>query len=356
MLNQNFWRNKNVFITGHTGFKGAWLSYILCELGAKVTGYSFDPETSPNLYSLLELTNRITNDIRGDINDCASLASSMIETKPDIVFHLAAQSLVRESYVDPLKTYQTNVMGTLNVLEAIRNCQTVKSSIIVTTDKCYENPETSRPFKESDPLGGYDPYSSSKACAEILTSSYRRSFLDENTQRVFTVRAGNVIGGGDWNKDRIITDLFQSISQGKLMSLRNPQAIRPWQHVLEPLEAYLMIAEAGFVKKLNSDSFNIGPQRESVKTVEWIVEQFGKSWGLPSKVETSKGNHPHEALNLTLDNSKVQHMLDWKPRFTLEEAVRMTSDWYKVYLEYPEKVISFTRSQILKILVSQGPS
>lgn len=350
MLIQDFWKNKNVFITGHTGFKGAWLCLILRKLGANVTGYALEPETTPNLFSLLNLTSEISNDLRGDINDQKKLTLAMTKCMPDIVFHLAAQSLVRESYADPFKTYQTNVMGTLNVLEAIRACESVKSSIIVTTDKCYENPETTRPFTESDALGGFDPYSSSKACVEILTSSFRRSFIDERFQRVFTVRAGNVIGGGDWSKDRIITDIFLSLAQKKPLSLRNPQAIRPWQHVLEPLEAYLMIAEAGFENKLTSDCFNIGPNVDSVKSVEWIAEKFGQLWGEKMSFSQMHGNQPHEAKNLTLDNSKIQHLVGWKPRFTINEAVQMTAEWYRHFLDNPDDIIPFTSSQVLKIM------
>lgn len=350
MLDARFWQGKRVFVTGHTGFKGSWLCLLLRKLGANVGAFALDPETNPSLFHVLNGPELVDKDIRGDIRNRESLKAAVTDYAPDIVLHLAAQSLVRRSYTNPHDTYSTNVMGTLNVLEAVREAKSVRSTIIVTTDKCYENNESGVPFKEEDPLGGYDPYSSSKACAEILTSSYRRSYFNEGECRVFTVRAGNVIGGGDWSVDRIIADVVTSIISGKELQLRNPEAVRPWQHVLEPLEAYLLIAEKGYLGTLASGSYNVGPDPDAMRTVAWIVKEFGKTWGGEITKSDVSSRQPHEATHLTLDISKISHDLSWKPRLDIKEAVRLTAEWYKNFYENPERIQAISSSHVDQFL------
>lgn len=346
MSYSDFWKSRKVFLTGHTGFKGSWLSLMLNRLGADVYGYSLTPSTNPNLFEAAEIANRVQQSHIGNILDKKYFEDSLAQSQAEVVFHLAAQSLVRESYSNPIETYQANVMGTLQVLESIRNSPSVKVAVIVTTDKCYENDESGRYFSENDPLGGHDPYSSSKACAEILTQSFRKSFLSEQTVRVYTVRAGNVVGGGDWAKDRIITDICLALSRNKSLELRNPDAVRPWQHVLEPLGGYLKIAEKGFLGNLPSGAFNIGPDKESIQTVSWVVNEFAKCWGNELTIVSPEKPQPHEAKLLMLDNSKIKTEVGWKPTYSIEKTISLTANWYKRFYEDPKSIFSFTESQI----------
>lgn len=345
-MDVKFWKNKKVFITGHTGFKGAWLSLVLNRLGAEVYGYSIDVPTCPSLFETLGLKNLIKKDIRGDINDLNLLTEEIKKTNPDIVFHLAAQSLVRKSYSTPIETYKTNVLGTLSVLEASRQTSSIKACIVITTDKCYENNEWYWRYREDDRLGGHDPYSSSKACAEIATKSFRESFLKESDLRVTTVRAGNVIGGGDWAEDRIVTDIFKAIISKQELVIRNSGAIRPWQHVLEPICAYLKIAELNFLNKLPSESFNVGPNEESEKNVGWIATEFYKAWGKDFKWLQDKKANPHEANFLKLDNSKIKSLVGWAPKLNIAQVIEMTASWYKTYEEDRKNIADKTFEQI----------
>jgi len=331
---RNIYKNKEVLITGHTGFKGSWLSLWLTELGAKVIGYSLKPPTEPNLFESVNLKDKITH-IIGDVRNEEHLISVFEKYQPEFVFHLAAQSIVRFSYKEPKLTYETNVMGTINVLEGLRKSKSVKACIIITSDKCYENMGWFYKYREKDPMGGYDPYSSSKGCAEIVTSAYRRSFFNPEaygkTHKVAlsSVRAGNVIGGGDWGEDRIIPDCVRALSKGENIVIRNPSAIRPWQYVLEPLYGYLLLGVLMY-KKGNkySDAWNFGPSDESIITVEELVKLVIKHWGSGAyTIDTS--NHPHESSILMLDSSKARALLGWKPIYDVYEAVERAINWYK---------------------------
>ena len=337
------YKNKRVLITGHTGFKGAWLAFWLSSMGAKVTGYALKPDTKPSLFKILGIKSKINN-VFGNILDAKKLQKIFNRVKPDIVFHLAAQPLVRLSYSEPLLTYQTNVIGTLNVLEAARKCGSVKAFVNVTTDKCYENKEIARGYKEDEPMGGYDMYSSSKGCAEILSSSYRRSFLDKGFL-LATARAGNVIGGGDWALDRIVPDCIKAVSKGKKIEIRNPKAIRPWQHVLEPLSGYLLLGQKLISKGAKfAQAFNFGPEKNAVRTV-WelssgLVKHLGKG-----KIVISKKDNLHEAQLLMLDINKVKKQLGWQPAWNFNKTVEKTAAWYKAFYDGKD-MQSFTVSQI----------
>lgn len=347
-MNINFWKNKKVFITGHTGFKGSWLSLWLHSLGAQVTGYSIDVPTTPSLFESANIKEKI-NSISADIKDLDTLKKAMHQSSPDIVFHLAAQSLVRESYEHPVDTYATNVMGTVNVLEAIRNVASVKSVIIVTSDKCYENKEWNWGYRENEPMGGYDPYSSSKGCAELVTSAYRTSFFEANPDTLIaSVRAGNVIGGGDWAKDRLIPDAIQSFSAGETVQIRSPRAIRPWQHVLEPLRGYMMLAE----KLFNGDAqfaqgWNFGPEDNDIRSVSWIIDKLVSSWGDGASWNTENSVQPHEATLLALDHSMARYKLGWEPVLRLDEALNWVVDWYKAF-ENNKNINDISMAQIKK--------
>ncbi len=334
-MTRDFWRGKRVFVTGHTGFKGSWLSLWLQQLGAKVTGYALSPPTSMNLFEQASVEQGMSSVI-GDVRDAAALLRALEHSQAEIVFHLAAQPLVRESYSDPVYTYSTNVMGTVNLLEAVRHSQSVKAIVNVTTDKCYENKEWVWGYRENEPLGGHDPYSSSKACSEIVTSSYRRSFFADRATagrsiNVASARAGNVIGGGDWSKDRLIPDALAAFALNKPVEIRFPNAIRPWQHVLEPLSGYLMLAEALYSD--NGDQFaqawNFGPLDEDAQSVQWIVENMVKIWAGQARWTKSSSPQPHEANYLKLDISKATQLLRWKPRMHLLQALEMTIAWSK---------------------------
>ncbi len=323
-----FWKNKKVFLTGHTGFKGAWLSMWLIQMGANLKGFSLSPNTSPNLFEVALLNEKMTSEI-GDIRNFHELNKSIVDFQPEVIFHLAAQPLVRESYLNPLITYETNVMGTANLLESCRNVSSLKSVIIVTTDKCYENKEWEWGYRENEPMGGYDPYSSSKGCVELITSAYRRSFFNlEKSPSIATARAGNVIGGGDWSVDRLIPDIIKSFNNREKVLIRNPMSTRPWQHVLEPLSGYLMLAESIFEKSNNSlESFNFGPFEEGCKSVQWILENICENWIEAPGWEKDININPHEATFLKLDISKAKTLLNWTPRWTLKESLKSIIEW-----------------------------
>lgn len=341
------YKNKRVFITGHTGFKGSWLSLWLNKIGAEVCGYSLLPDTNPSMFLSLDIENKIEKSIIGDILDKDSLESAICDFKPDIVFHLAAQPLVRKSYKEPILTYNTNVIGTLNALETARKCGSIKAFVNITTDKCYENNNQLHGYSESDSMGGYDMYSSSKACSEILSASYRRSFLDNNRgYYLATARAGNVIGGGDWAQDRLIPDCIRSIENNKKIELRNPDATRPWQHVLEPLGAYLLLGE----KLLQSgekyaQSFNFGPEEESVHKVRDVVKKTIKYYG-KGEIVVDKKDDLYEAKLLSLNINKAKKVLNWRPVYNWEKAIAITVEWYKKYYGKKTDMYDFTMLQI----------
>lgn len=324
----SFWKDKHVFLTGHTGFKGSWLSLWLQQLGANITGYSLGPPTSPSLFELAGVKDKMAS-VFGDICDKSHLGETMLTCKPEIVIHMAAQPLVRMSYLDPVSTFETNVIGTVNILEVARHTPSVKAIVNVTTDKCYENKEWLWGYKEQDRLGGHDPYSSSKACAELISSSYRDSFFNRSNSKIAmaTARAGNVIGGGDWAKDRLMTDLISALQKDEEVEIRNPNATRPWQHVLEPIRGYLMLAERLYLDgDKYSEPWNFGPREEDVKSVSWIVDELSSHWK-KAKLSNKVGSHPHEAQSLKLDISKAKARLGWSPIFCVKEAISLTADW-----------------------------
>lgn len=329
---REFWQGKRVFITGHTGFKGAWLTAWLQSLGAKVCGFSLPPETQPNLFSFLNLGASCEESHFEDIRHFDTLKNTLQAFAPDIVLHLAAQALVRESYYTPLATIATNVQGTANVLEACRNVPSVRAALIITTDKCYKNKETLTPYRENDELGGRDIYSASKASTEIITHAYRQSFFENGNCAVATARAGNVIGGGDWSKDRLLVDAARAFASGDTLTIRSPKAVRPWQHVVEPLWGYIMLAQAMFEnKKPLSAAYNFGPDASSTASVEQVIDLFARYWQPQGKwqVDAPK-EHLHEAGLLTLDSALAKNELGWKTRFTLEEALAHTARGYQL--------------------------
>lgn len=335
-MNPSFWCDKKVFLTGHTGFKGSWLSLWLEHLGAQVTGYALQPPTSPSLFEVANVEQGMKSVI-GDIRDGAMLAHAMCQAAPDIVIHMAAQPLVRRSYVDPVETYSTNVMGTVHLLEAVRQTPTVRAVVNVTTDKCYENKEWVWGYRENEPMGGFDPYSNSKGCAELVTAAYRNSFFNivkhsEHQVALATARAGNVIGGGDWAEDRLIPDILRAIQNGQSVNIRNPHATRPWQHVLEPLSGYLALAEKLYAQgPAFAEAFNFGPAEEDARPVQWIVEQLTQQWGEGAAWRLDGGTHPHEAHYLKLDCSKARAVLGWSPRWHLGQALQAIIAWHKAY-------------------------
>ena len=335
-MNPSFWRSKKVFVTGHTGFKGSWLSLWLQELGAHVTGYALQPPSNPSLFELVQVAEGMTS-ITGDIRDGILLTNAMRQAAPDIVIHMAAQPLVRRSYADPVETYSTNVMGTVHLLEAVRQTPTVRAVVNVTTDKCYENKEWVWGYREDEPMGGFDPYSSSKGCAELVTAAYRNSFFNtvrhsEHQVAIATARAGNVIGGGDWADDRLIPDVLRAIESGQSVNIRNPEATRPWQHVLEPLSGYLALAEELYTQgPAFAEAFNFGPAEDDAKPVQWIVEQLTKGWGDGASWHLDGGTHPHEAHYLKLDCSKARFMLGWQPQWNLAEALQAIIVWHRAH-------------------------
>jgi CDP-glucose 4,6-dehydratase len=336
-MNAEFWRGKRVLLTGHTGFKGSWLSLWLQSMGAQVVGFALAPPTTPSLFEVACVEKGMTS-IIGDIRDLAQLRSVFAEYQPEIVIHMAAQPLVRYSYIEPVETYSTNVMGVVNLLEAVRSTPSVKAVVNVTTDKCYENREWAWGYRENEAMGGYDPYSSSKGCAELVTAAYRNSYFhsstfnDKHSTAIASARAGNVIGGGDWAEDRLIPDIMRAIMEGRPVSIRNPHAIRPWQHVLEPLSGYLLLAQKLYEDgAAYAEGWNFGPNDEDAKPVQWIVERLTQSWGEGASWLLDGGEHPHEAHYLKLDCSKAKGLLSWHPRWHLDEALVKIVDWHQAY-------------------------
>lgn len=333
-----FYRGKKVLVTGHTGFKGSWLSIWLHELGAEVVGIALDPYSEKDNYALSGIGKKIKADIRADIRNGKKIKEIFADYQPEIVFHLAAQPLVRLSYEKPVETYETNVMGTINVMEAIRATNSVKVGVMITTDKCYDNKEQLQGYKETDPFGGYDPYSSSKGACEIAIQSWRRSYFNpedygkKHTVSLASVRAGNVIGGGDWALDRIIPDCIRAIETGKPIDIRNPKAIRPWEHVLEPLSGYLLLAQKMWEQPTSfCEGWNFGPEAESVSTVWEVATELIKEYGKGELKDSSEHNAVHEAKLLMLDISKAKARLGWKPRMNMKQCISLVADWYKKY-------------------------
>ena len=330
----HLWKGTRVFLTGHTGFKGGWLALWLARLGAEVRGYSLDPATTPNLFTSARIA-EVLDDVRGDIRDRDALNRAMHEFAPDVVFHLAAQPLVRMSYADPLSTYETNVMGVANVLESVRTTSSVRAAVVVTTDKCYENREWHWGYRETDPLGGHDPYSSSKACAEIVSAAYRTSFFQQQSSNrhgvlLATARAGNVIGGGDWSSDRLIPDLVRGFRSGEPVLIRRPKSIRPWQHVLEPLSGYLALAERLLAGESHfASSWNFGPWDDDAWPVDKIASAMAERWGDNASWTIDNAPTVHEAGYLKLDSSKARAELAWTPQLRLNTALEWVIDWYK---------------------------
>tara|TARA_R110001606_G_scaffold178752_1_gene325425 strand:+ start:8119 stop:9210 length:1092 start_codon:yes stop_codon:yes gene_type:complete len=331
MVNSAFWQGKRVYLTGHTGFKGSWLSLWLANMGAVVKGYALAPPTQPSLFEVANVADKIESEI-GDIRDLAQISASMMSFNPDIVIHMAAQPLVRLSYHEPLETYEVNVMGTAKVLEAARSCRNIKAIVSVTTDKCYENKEWVWGYREDEAMGGFDPYSSSKGCAELVTSAYRRSFMHEKGVGLASARAGNVIGGGDWAADRLIPDILRAFEKEIPVIVRNPAATRPWQHVLEPLAGYLVLAEHLYNQPdAYAEGWNFGPAENDAKPVDWILNQMVSKWPSASWQLDMSAN-PHEAGYLKLDISKAKARLHWQPTWYLEQTLSKIITWHKAWL------------------------
>jgi CDP-glucose 4,6-dehydratase len=329
-----FWKGKKVFLTGHTGFKGSWLCLWLTSMGAKVFGYSLAPNTTPNLFEVLAINSLINRSYLADIRDLVVLQKVMSDVEPDVVIHMAAQPLVRYSYLNPVETYATNVMGTVHVLEGVRNVDSVRATVIVTTDKCYENKEWVWGYREDDPLGGYDPYSNSKGCAELVTTAYRESFFSSSNSKnsIASARAGNVIGGGDWSKDRLIPDAIKAFESNKRLIIRNPFATRPWQHVLEPLSGYLVLAQALYNKGSTfASSWNFGPEDSDNRTVQELVDLLISNWGKTAEWSREVEEQPYEASFLKLDCSKARIKLGWIPKWNLEIASQKVVEWQKSF-------------------------
>jgi len=330
MIDPKFWLGRRVFLTGHTGFKGGWLSIWLNHLGSSVKGYALDPPTSPSLFNVAKVSEVIDSQI-GDIRDQELLYESMAKSNPDILFHMAAQSLVRHSYDEPVYTYDVNAIGTAKVLEVARSCSDLKAVIIITTDKCYENEGFDKSYKETDPMGGFDPYSSSKGCAELVTSAYRRSFLKEQNIGLASVRAGNVIGGGDWASDRLIPDILKSFDVNEPVIVRNPNATRPWQHVLEPLSGYLVLAQKLYDNcDEYAEGWNFGPDEQDVQPVNWVLDKMISNWS-NSSWSIDNNINPYEAGYLKLDISKAREKLGWRPTWGLDSTLGRIIDWHKAW-------------------------
>lgn len=336
MIDDNFWQGKRVFLTGHTGFKGSWLSLWLHKMGAQVAGYALDPPTDPSLFELAGVNDLVHSSI-ADVRDLEALMTALRQASPDIVIHMAAQPLVRDSYKIPVETYSINVMGTVHLLEAVRHCRTVRAVVNITTDKCYENKEWYWGYRENEPMGGYDPYSNSKGCSELVTSAYRNSYFNPDEYgahgvAVATARAGNVIGGGDWATDRLVCDCVRSLLANEEIVIRNPQAIRPWQHVLEPLSGYLMLAQRLFEDGAHfAGPWNFGPDDEDARPVEWIVRRLCDLWGGGAGYSLDEGINPHESTYLKLDCSKAKVELGWAPRWSLDHTIESIVKWIRGY-------------------------
>ncbi|HEX7741854.1 MAG TPA: CDP-glucose 4,6-dehydratase [Sphingobium sp.] len=324
-----FWAGRRVLVTGHTGFKGSWLLVLLNALGARVTGLSLAPDTTPSMFDLIGGHSLCDHHV-ADIRDAGAVETIVARTEPEILLHLAAQPLVRASYVDPLGTYQTNVMGTAHVLEACRKTSSVRTIVSVTTDKCYANDGRTQGYAEDAPLGGHDPYSNSKACAELVSACWRDSFLGERGAGLATARAGNVIGGGDWSADRLVPDAIRAFSRGRSLEVRNPQAVRPWQHVLEPLTGYLLLAQALTADPVRfGRGWNFGPAPSDMASVREVIELLAVHCSVTEPWTNQPGDHPHEAAMLTLDSSAAAEALGWRPRLSLDRALALTADWHR---------------------------
>ncbi len=347
VINPNFWQGKNVLLTGHTGFKGSWLSLWLHLLGARVTGFSLEPPTHPSLFQEAKVGKILLNDFRGDIRDLNVFSKIIQQVNPEIVIHMAAQSLVRNSYADPVQTYATNVMGTVHLFEAIRKTPSVKVILNITSDKCYENNKSVRGHHEGSPLGGRDPYSSSKGCAELISSSYRHSYLQDADIAMATARAGNVVGGGDWASDRIVPDAIRAFISEEPLLVRNPNAVRPWQHVLEPLAGYLQLCEQLAVDSTQfAEAWNFGASDGDAQTVSQLVNFIAQSWGERAKWQHDEALHqPYEESYLKLDCSKARDKLGWKPRWSLQKAIEQSTAWYKAWYQ-GEDTFKLSLSQI----------
>lgn len=331
-MTPGFWSGKRVLLTGHTGFKGSWLSLWLQSMGADLKGFALEPPTSPSLFVEARVADGMISEI-GDIRDYEAVQKVVSSFKPEIVIHMAAQPLVRYSYKNPIETYATNVMGTVHLLEAIRQTCSVKTIVNVTTDKCYENKEWVWGYREDEPMGGFDPYSSSKGCSELVTSAYRRSYFAETGIALASARAGNVIGGGDWAEDRLIPDILRAFEKQQPVVIRNPNSTRPWQHVLEPLSGYLTIAERLWESpKAYAEGWNFGPKEEDARPVGWIADRMAGKWGDGASCKIDGGDHPHEANYLKLDISKARHRLSWTPRWALDEALDKIVEWHQAWL------------------------
>lgn len=353
-MSPDFWRGKRVFITGHTGFKGGWLAVWLQSLGAEVHGYALNPPTTTNLFTEANVAKGMVSSVIADIRDAETLRQSIQSANPEIVFHLAAQPLVRYSYANPVETYAVNVMGTVNLLEAVRATSSVKAVVNITTDKCYENREWVWGYRENEAMGGFDPYSSSKGCAELVTAAYRRSFMKKTGVGLASARAGNVIGGGDWAEDRLIPDFLRAMDAGITLQIRSPQSTRPWQHVLEPLSGYIRLAECLFAERINfAEGWNFGPNDEDARPVKWIVELLAE---MRSDVKwvSDETPQPHEANFLKLDSSKAKAQLGWQPRWRLHTALQKTLEWHQAWRNQ-EDMRSITLKQIAQYQeLSQG--
>lgn len=335
MVDTSFWQGKKVLVTGHTGFKGTWMTMLLSSLGAPIIGYSLDSPSTPSMFDVVNGSSHC-HSIHGDVSDYSYLQQTMLLHQPEIIFHMAAQPLVRKSYQDPIHTFQVNVLGTVHLLEAARHTPSVRVIINVTSDKCYENDGvTPHSFRELDRLGGHDPYSASKACAELVTASYRHSFMNSphlSYPRVASVRAGNVIGGGDWAADRLVPDLIRCYQHAEPLMLRNPQAVRPWQHVLDPLHGYMLVAEKLWKDRTYADAWNFGPLQDTIHTAQDLVQMVVHAWGEPLTIVSEVTNAPYEAPLLTLDSSKAALQLGWVPKLTTQKAVEWSVQWYKQQL------------------------
>lgn len=332
-VNSSFWQGKTVLLTGHTGFKGSWCSLWLQSMGAQVHGLSLEPPTQPNLFTQAHVAQGMASSTIGDIREYSTVLTTMQRVQPDVILHMAAQPLVRLSYSQPVETYATNVMGTVHVLEAARQVGSAKALVNITTDKCYENKEWAWGYRENEPMGGYDPYSNSKGCSELVTSAYRQSFFQNSGMALASARAGNVIGGGDWALDRLVPDILRAFEQDQAVVIRNPNSTRPWQHVLEPLSGYLMLAERLYTEgQAWAQAWNFGPHEDDAKPVQWIVERMVKLWGNQAQWRLDGGQHPHEAHYLKLDISKAKSELGWSPRWSLEQALARIVLWHQTWL------------------------
>lgn len=344
MIDREFWIGKRVFVTGHTGFKGSWLCLWLHALGAEVYGYALEPPTDPSLFVEADI-GRLVSSVIGDVRDFASLSAALHGAQPEIIIHMAAQPLVRESYRNPIDTYSTNVMGSVHVLEAVRGCPSVKAVVNVTTDKCYDNREWHWGYREHEPVGGSDPYSSSKACSELVSSAYRQSFLKHQGVAVASARAGNVIGGGDWAVDRLLPDLLRALDAADPLWIRSPLAVRPWQHVLEPLSGYLVLAERLYVEgEPFAEPWNFGPSDEDARSVAWILQYLAATRS-DLKWACDEGTSPHEAHSLKIDSSKARARLGWKPRWPLSMALDKMLSWHENWRNGCD-MLDFTVNQI----------